>query len=93
MVGCLELRRRQVAAGLVEPAGVPEVDPLGRRQLDLLDRPAGFPPFDELSLVQAVDGLGQGVEAPIVVKRRFPAPETRGGPDGGMPRPRVRRSA
>ncbi len=36
MVGRLELGGRQVPAGLVEAAGVPEVDPAGGGQLDLL---------------------------------------------------------
>src|SRR5579859_2739825 len=61
MVGGLELGRRLVAAGLVEAAGVPEVDPLGGRQFDLLDRAPGFAPFDELGLVEPVDRLGQGI--------------------------------
>lgn len=61
MVGGLELRRRDVAARLVEASMVPEVDPLGRRQLDLLDRAPGTAAVDELGLVEPVDALGQGV--------------------------------
>ena len=38
MVGGLELGRRDVTAGAVEPAGVPEVDPRGGRELDLVGR-------------------------------------------------------
>ena len=41
---------------MVEP-----VDPLGGGQLDLLDGPPGLARFDQLGLVEAVDGLGQRV--------------------------------
>src|SRR3990170_6418808 len=61
MVGGLVLRRRTVAAGLVEAAVVPEMDPVGGRELDLLDRSPRTAAVDELGLVQAVDGLRQGV--------------------------------
>src|SRR3990170_3256831 len=60
MVGGLELGRRDVAAGGVEAAGGPEVDPPPGRQLDLLDAPPGAA-VDELGLVEAVDALGEGV--------------------------------
>ena len=58
MVGGFELRRGDVAAGAVEPAGVPEVDPFGGRELDLLDRSPGSGAVDQLGLVQPVDSLG-----------------------------------
>ncbi len=61
MVGGLELGRREVAAGLVQSPGVPELDPLGGRELDLLDRAPGLAALDQLGLVQPVDGLGEGV--------------------------------
>jgi hypothetical protein len=50
MVGGLELGRRHVAAGRVEPAGVPEMDPGCGRELDLLDRPPEPVAVDELAL-------------------------------------------
>ena len=41
MVGGLEFGRRDVAAGRMQPPGVPEGDPLGGGELDLLDRSPG----------------------------------------------------
>jgi hypothetical protein len=70
MVGGLELGRRDLATGSVEPAGVPERDPVRGRELDLLDRPPGPATVDEFGLVQAVDGLGESV-----VVRVAPAPD------------------
>ena len=45
----------------MEPIGVPEADPAGGRQLDLVDAPPGTVAVDQLGLVQPVDGLGQGI--------------------------------
>ena|SRR5450759_3468590 len=61
MVGGLELGRRDVAAGPVEPLGIPPSDPGRGRELDLVDRAPGTPRADELGLVQAVDALGEGI--------------------------------
>ena len=61
MVGRLELGGRDVAAGPVEPLGIPPGDPARRRELDLVDRVPGTPRTDELRLVEAVDALGEGV--------------------------------
>src|SRR5664279_4544778 len=61
MVGRLELGGRDVAAGRVEALVVPPGHPGCGRELDLVDRPPGALGPDELGLVQAVDGLGEGV--------------------------------
>ena len=45
----------------MEPAEVPEVDPVGGGELDLLDRAPALAAVDELGLVQAVDRFGEGV--------------------------------
>jgi hypothetical protein len=59
--GGLELRRREVADGLQEPAVVEPVDPLQGGVLDLVKAFPGATPADQLGLVQPDDGLGQGV--------------------------------
>ena len=61
VIGCLQIDGWDVAAVFVEAAVVEPVDPFGGGQLDLLDRPPGLAGFDQLGLVQPVDGLGQGV--------------------------------
>ena len=45
----------------VEAAVVPPVDPFQGGQLDLLDAPSGFAAFDQLGLVEPIDGLGECV--------------------------------
>src|SRR3972149_6894166 len=61
MLGRLVLGRRDVGAGAVESAGVPEVDPCGGRELDFVDRPPGTVAVDQLGLVQPVDHRACGV--------------------------------
>jgi hypothetical protein len=61
MVGRLELGRRDVAAGRVEAPVVPPGHPRRGRELDLVGRSPGTLGPDELGLVEAVDGLGEGV--------------------------------
>jgi hypothetical protein len=61
MVGRLELGARDVAAGPVKPLGIPPGDPARGGELDLVDRAPGTLRADELGLVEAVDGLGEGV--------------------------------
>jgi hypothetical protein len=46
-VGPLVFGRRQVVGGRVEPAMVPDGDPVGRRDLNFLDRAPAGPPVDE----------------------------------------------
>lgn len=58
MAGGLELRGRDVAAGLMEASGVPPVDPAGGARLDLVGREPGALAVDELGLAQPVDRLG-----------------------------------
>ena len=74
----LVLGRRQVVGGRVEPAMVPEVDPVGRGELDLLDRAPALPAVDELGLVQPVDRLGEGVVIGVAA-----APDRGGDPGVG----------
>ncbi|MDP9434148.1 MAG: hypothetical protein M3P93_02720 [Actinomycetota bacterium] len=52
----------------VEAAVVEPVDVLGDGDLEVVDAPPRPAVADELGLEQAVERLGQGVEAPIVVK-------------------------
>ena len=61
MVGRLELGGREIAAGAVEPLGIPPGDPGRGRELDRIDGAPGTPGPDELGLVEPVDGLGEGV--------------------------------
>ena len=61
MVGRLELGGRDIAAGPVEPLGIPPGNPARGRELDLVGRPPGSLRPDQLGLVQAVDRLGEGV--------------------------------
>jgi hypothetical protein len=61
VVGGLELRRWDIVESSVQLAGVEPVHPPEGGQLNVVDvapRPA---PADELGLVEAVDGLGEGV--------------------------------
>ena len=50
-----------VADRLQQPSVVEPVDPFQRGELDGFKRPPGSAPVDELSLVEAVDGLGESV--------------------------------
>ena len=77
--GCpcrLELGRRDVAAGAVEAARVPEVDPGRSGQLESVKRALRPLASDELGLAETVDGLGQGVVIGIAAgsrpRRRHP---------------------
>ncbi len=57
----LVLGRRQVVGRRVQPSVVPEGDPVGGGELDLLDRAPAGSAMDELGLVQPVDRLGERV--------------------------------
>ena len=46
----------------MEPSVVPPVDPAGRGELDLLDRPPGPLAADQLGLVQLVDRLNNAAQ-------------------------------
>ena len=66
--GCFELGGRGVAAVAVKAVIVVPVDPAEGGELDVLDRlpgPRAGGASDELGLVVAVDGLREGVDAPI----------------------------
>ena len=57
----LVLSWRQVAIGAVKAALVPPIDPRRGRQLDLFERAPRSAAADELGLVEADHGLGQGI--------------------------------
>ena len=61
VVTFLGFSRRHVADGLQEPAVVEPVDPFQRGVLDGLKASPGPAPVDHFDLVEAIDGLGQGV--------------------------------
>ena len=61
VVGGLPFDGRDVAAVLVEAVVVEPVDPLGGGVFDLVDGAPGLAWFDQLGLVEAVDGLGESV--------------------------------
>ena len=61
VIGLFEFDRRTVAEGLKETSGVEPVDPFKRRELHLLVGLPGTAAFDQLALVEADDGLGEGV--------------------------------
>lgn len=72
-----ELGRGQVTEVAVQSAGVVPVHPSQSGQLEVLDglpRAAAGRSVDEFGLVEAVDRLGEGVDAPISVKRRIQRP-------------------
>jgi hypothetical protein len=62
----------EVVEVLVRAFGVEPEDPLGGRQLDLVDVTPRALPADEFVLERPDRGLGQRVDAPISVKRRIP---------------------
>jgi hypothetical protein len=63
----LELGGRDVAEGAVEPGAVEPVDPGEGRELDGVDVSPGSLAADDFGLEQAVDRLGEGVDASISV--------------------------
>jgi len=69
IVRLFELRRWHVAERLEESRVVEPVDPFEGRELDLLEALPGPLVSDDLGLVEADDALGEGVDAPIAVKR------------------------
>ena len=64
----LVLGRRQVVGRRVEPSVVPEGDPVGGGELDLLDRAPAGSAMDELGLVQPVDRLGERVVIAVALR-------------------------
>ena len=61
IIHVLELSRRDVADGFEETAVVEPVDPSERPELHVVQVPPGSALSDELCLVEADDGLSQGV--------------------------------
>jgi hypothetical protein len=64
----LGLGWRDVADRLQQPAIVEPIDPFQGRELDGFERPPRPAPMDDLGLVETVDGLGQSIDAPMLVK-------------------------
>ena len=67
-VAFLGFGRGDEADGLQKPAIVEPVHPLERCELDSLEVAPGSTSMDDLSLVEAVDRFGEGVDAPMSVK-------------------------
>src|SRR5664280_3250246 len=61
MVALLELCRRDISAGGMEPALVPPGNPDGSCEFDLVGCPPSAMASDQLGLVEAVDRLGESV--------------------------------
>jgi hypothetical protein len=61
VVGSRHLDGRDVTAVFLEAVVVEPVDPFGGGVLDLVHGAPRFAWFDQLGLIQPVDGLGQGV--------------------------------
>ena len=81
---------RDIADGLEEPAIVEPVDPFEGSELDRLEAAPWAAPMDHLGFVEAVDGFGEGIDAPMSVKQ-FPMLAAAACEDGR--RPPARRSA
>lgn len=79
-MGLLELGRRHVAKGLVQPGVVEPVDVLQGGQLELVTGLPGALPVEQLGLEQPDGGLGQGV-----VERVTDRADRRGDPRVGQP--------
>jgi hypothetical protein len=60
---------RDIADGLEEAPMVEPVDPFQGGKLDRFDTAPGTTPADHLGLVEAVDGFGEGIDAPMSVKQ------------------------
>lgn len=69
VVARLGLRRRDISDRLEKPVVVEPVHPFERREFHRLDAAPRPSPVDHLGLEQAVDGLGQRVDAPMSVKQ------------------------
>ena len=61
VVALLGLCRRYVADGLQEPSIVEPIDPFEGSELDGLEVSPWSAPVDHLSLVETVDGFGEGM--------------------------------
>ena len=59
---------RDVSDGLQKASVVKPIDPFERGELDGLQRFPRSVPTGDLGLVKAVDGFGERVDAPILVK-------------------------
>ena len=62
---CLSLGRRDIADGFQQPVIVEPGHPFQGGELDRFPALPGCPTVNQFRLVQAVDGLGQGIDAPM----------------------------
>jgi len=67
MIGVLELDGRDHADLAVQSPVIEPVDVFRGRDLEVVDILPGPAVADQLGLEQRVEGLGQGIDAPIVV--------------------------
>ena len=67
-VALLGFGRRDEAEGFQKPAIVEPVHPFERGELDGLEVAPWSTPIDDLGLVEAVDGFGESIDAPMSVK-------------------------
>ena len=70
VAGVAEGLQGEATEGEMGPEGAEPVDPFRGRNLHVVDALPGAEVPDDLGLEQRVQGLGQRVDAPIVVKSR-----------------------
>ena len=71
IVGGFGLGGRDIPDRLEKPAIIEPVDPFEGGELDRFEAAPGAAPMDQLGFVEAVDGFGEGIDAPMSVKQ-FP---------------------
>ena len=69
MIALLRFGRWDASGVLQRPSMVDPVDTFQRREPDGLERLPWFLAVDSLSLIGTIDGLGEGVDAAMPVKR------------------------
>ena len=69
IVACLGFGGRDIADGLEEAPIVEPVDPFESGELHRLGMAPGAATADHLGFVEAVDGFGEGIDAPMSVKQ------------------------
>ena len=73
IVGGFGLSGRDVADRSEETSVIEPADPFEGGELDRFEVAPGAAPMDQLGFVEAVDGFGEGIDAPMSVKQ-FLAP-------------------
>jgi hypothetical protein len=80
-MGGLGFGGRDVPDWPEETAVVEPIDPFEGGELDRFEAAPGAAPVNHLGFVEAVDGLGEGIDAPMSVKQ-FLTPATAACKDG-----------